>query len=134
MGLDLASGSGFASESGYENPMGQTPCCIMWSTHNQGIKAFEGCPDFAIRQRGDRGPDFGNLPRGAQILANTKGPFRKHYGEGGVLETFEWGHPDFAIPPLPSHTISQRIWRDGSWNFILWLSSCNYIWIFQGLL
>ncbi len=26
VGLDFASGSGFASESGYENPMGQTPC------------------------------------------------------------------------------------------------------------
>ncbi len=37
------SGSGFfqwvwiASGPGYENPMGQTPCCIMWSTHNHGI-------------------------------------------------------------------------------------------------
>ncbi len=29
VGLDCASGSGFASGSGYENPMGQTPCCIM---------------------------------------------------------------------------------------------------------
>ncbi len=29
VGLDFASGSGFSSESGYENPMGQTPCCIM---------------------------------------------------------------------------------------------------------
>ncbi len=26
---DFASRSGFASGSGYENPMGQTPCCIM---------------------------------------------------------------------------------------------------------
>ncbi len=43
VGLDFTSGSGFcqwvwiASGSGYENPMGQTPCCIMWSTHNHGI-------------------------------------------------------------------------------------------------
>ncbi len=37
MGLDFASGSGFVSGSGYENPMGQTLCCIMWSTHNHGI-------------------------------------------------------------------------------------------------
>ncbi len=28
-----------ASGSGYENPMGQTPCCIMQSTHNYGIKS-----------------------------------------------------------------------------------------------
>ncbi len=27
--LDFASGSGFSSGPGYENPMGQTPCCIM---------------------------------------------------------------------------------------------------------
>ncbi len=31
VGLDFASGSR------YENLMGQTPCCIMWSTHNHGI-------------------------------------------------------------------------------------------------
>ncbi len=43
VGLDLASGSGIcqwvwiSSGSGYENPMGQTPCCIMWSAHNHGI-------------------------------------------------------------------------------------------------
>ncbi len=37
VGLDFASGSGFASWSGYENPMSQTPCCIMWPTHNHGI-------------------------------------------------------------------------------------------------
>ncbi len=29
VGLDFASRSGFASGSGYENPMGQTPCYIM---------------------------------------------------------------------------------------------------------
>ncbi len=29
VGLDFASGSGFASGFGYENPMGQTPYCIM---------------------------------------------------------------------------------------------------------
>ncbi len=50
VGLDFTSGSGFCQWSGfcewvwiasgfeYENPMGQTPCCIMWSTHNHGIK------------------------------------------------------------------------------------------------
>ncbi len=43
VGLDFVSGSGFclwvwiASGSGYEHPMDQTPCCIMWSTHNHGI-------------------------------------------------------------------------------------------------
>ncbi len=53
VGLEFTSGSGFchwvwilpvgldfASGSGYENPMGQTPCCIMWSTHNHGIKLY----------------------------------------------------------------------------------------------
>ncbi len=46
VGLDFASGSGFcqwvwiASGPGYENPMGQTPCCIMWSTHNHGIRDY----------------------------------------------------------------------------------------------
>ncbi len=34
----LSVGLDFASGSGYENPMSQTPCCIMWSTHNHGIK------------------------------------------------------------------------------------------------
>ncbi len=29
--------AGFASGSGYEESMGQTPCCIIWSTHNHGI-------------------------------------------------------------------------------------------------
>ncbi len=29
-----------SSGSGYENPMGQTPCCIMWSTHNHGIMTY----------------------------------------------------------------------------------------------
>ncbi len=33
----LSRGLDFASGSGYENTMGQTPCCIMWSTHNHGI-------------------------------------------------------------------------------------------------
>ncbi len=37
VGLDFASGSGFASGYWYENPVGQTPCCIMWSTHNHCI-------------------------------------------------------------------------------------------------
>ncbi len=34
----LSVGLDFASGSGYEDPMGQTPCCIMWSKHNHGIK------------------------------------------------------------------------------------------------
>ncbi len=37
VGLDFASGSAFVSGSGYENPMSQTPCFIMWSTNNHGI-------------------------------------------------------------------------------------------------
>ncbi len=41
--LDFASGSGFASGPGYENPMRQTPCCIMWSTHNHGIIVYSDC-------------------------------------------------------------------------------------------
>ncbi len=47
VGLDFTSGSAFcqwvwiASGSGYENPMGQTPCSVTWSTHNHGIMA---CP------------------------------------------------------------------------------------------
>ncbi len=36
----LPVGLDFASGSGYENPMGQTPCCIMWSTHNNGINSY----------------------------------------------------------------------------------------------
>ncbi len=50
VGLDFTSGSGFgqwvyilpvgmdfASGSGYEDHMGYTPCCTMWSTHNYDI-------------------------------------------------------------------------------------------------
>ncbi len=53
VGLDFTSGSGFyqwvwillvclefASGSRFEDPMGQTPCYIMWSTHNHGMNIF----------------------------------------------------------------------------------------------
>ncbi len=107
VGLDFVSGSGFcqwvciASGFGYENPIGQTPCCIMWSTHNHGIKVCWYLPPEQTYQA-NKGllfmyslPKYGTQGTIQNILLRVWRLFNFHHWNLQGLAKF--GYPPYIV-------------------------------------